>query len=183
MPKTEAAVQSVISQFTNQATSAPKHLHVTNWACFKHSSCYSCLSPWGETVSLDCGNQQAYCSSLRWYMSMKSHGGIIVIWDNRRTREKNLSQWHCPLQIPHTIEPGAKPGLRRERPATNSLRHGTVLMTQNIPLRRNCSSRTLKSHASCRRAQQIVNMIHYSDTKWTNTVPSAVTHVLSPRRR
>jgi hypothetical protein len=33
---------------------------------------------WGETTSLNCGHQQAYCSSLRWYMSMENHSGMMM---------------------------------------------------------------------------------------------------------
>jgi hypothetical protein len=33
---------------------------------------------WGETTSVNCGHQQAYCSSLRWYMNIENHGGMIL---------------------------------------------------------------------------------------------------------
>jgi hypothetical protein len=36
------------------------------------SSCW-----WGKTMSLNRGYQWAYCSSLRWYMSMQSHSEMI----------------------------------------------------------------------------------------------------------
>jgi hypothetical protein len=37
---------------------------------------------WGETVSLNCGYQRVYCTSPGWYVSMESHGGDDVGWDN-----------------------------------------------------------------------------------------------------
>jgi hypothetical protein len=33
----------------------------------------------GETMSLNCGHQRAYCSSPRRYMSMENHDGVISI--------------------------------------------------------------------------------------------------------
>jgi hypothetical protein len=36
---------------------------------------YSCW--WGETMSLNCGHQRDCFSSLRWYMSMENHDGMI----------------------------------------------------------------------------------------------------------
>jgi hypothetical protein len=36
----------------------------------------------GETMSLNCGSQKAYCSSPRWYMSMETHGWIILTGEN-----------------------------------------------------------------------------------------------------
>jgi hypothetical protein len=39
----------------------------------------------------NCGHQRPYCSSSGWYMSMESHGGIILTVENRRIRRKT-----CP---------------------------------------------------------------------------------------
>jgi hypothetical protein len=52
--------------------------------CF---SC-SCSCLWGETVFLNCRHQRTYCSSTRWYMNMEGHGGMILTWENQRTRRK-----------------------------------------------------------------------------------------------
>jgi hypothetical protein len=43
-----------------------------------------CLCRWGETTSLNCGHQEAYCSSARWYtrMNTEGHGGIISTGEN-----------------------------------------------------------------------------------------------------
>jgi hypothetical protein len=48
--------------------------------------------------------------------------------ENRRTRRKI-----CPSATnPTWIDPGANPGLRGERPATNDLSHGTAFNPQLV---------------------------------------------------
>jgi hypothetical protein len=37
---------------------------------------------WSKTASLNCGRQQSYFSSPRWYMSVESHGGITTAGEN-----------------------------------------------------------------------------------------------------
>jgi hypothetical protein len=32
----------------------------------------------GDTTSVNCSHQRAYCSSARWYVSMDRHGGILL---------------------------------------------------------------------------------------------------------
>jgi hypothetical protein len=88
--------------------------------------CCSCR--WGETVTLNCGHQRAYCSSSRWYMSMKSLGRMVLTGENRRTRRKT-----CPSTTLSTTNltltgSGAKPGLRCARPANNRVSHGTTII-------------------------------------------------------
>jgi hypothetical protein len=66
-------------------------------------------------------------STSRWYMSMDSHGGMILTEENRRTRKRT-----CPSVALSTINPtwtdqGANMGVSVERQATSRLRHGTVL--------------------------------------------------------
>jgi hypothetical protein len=39
---------------------------------------------WGETTSLNCGHQRAYCSFPKWYMSMNNHGGMTLTEENCR---------------------------------------------------------------------------------------------------
>jgi hypothetical protein len=65
-------------------------------------------------MSLNCGQQRAYCSSPRWRMSMASHRGTISTGEDRKTRTKTCASatvstvsttWndpctnpvHCPL--------------------------------------------------------------------------------------
>jgi hypothetical protein len=44
--------------------------------------CCCCWRRWGETSSLNCGHQRAYCSSLRWHTSVDSHGLMISTGEN-----------------------------------------------------------------------------------------------------
>jgi hypothetical protein len=62
-------------------------------------------------------------------MSLESDGGLIRILtgENRRTRRKTRSSAILSTTNPTWIDPGANPGLRGERPATNDLSHGTAL--------------------------------------------------------
>jgi hypothetical protein len=94
------------------------------------TNCCSCR--WGETVSLNCDHQQAYCSSPRWYMSMESHGGMIMTGGNRTTRRKTCPSAISSTTKPTWTDPGAKLGHYCERPATNRLSHDTTLCTNNL---------------------------------------------------
>jgi hypothetical protein len=58
-------------------------IFLVQYCCF-----CSCSCRWGETVFLNCRHQRTYCSSTRWYMSMEGHGGMILTWENQRTRRK-----------------------------------------------------------------------------------------------
>jgi hypothetical protein len=59
----------------------------------------------------------------RWFTSVKSHGGIILTGKIEKDRERPAS---LSTTKPTWSDRGANYGLRGERPATNSLRHGTV---------------------------------------------------------
>jgi hypothetical protein len=61
-------------------------------------------------------------------MSLESDGGMILTGENRRTWRKTCPSATLYTTNPTWIDPGANPGLRGERPATNDLSHGTVLM-------------------------------------------------------
>jgi hypothetical protein len=63
---------------------------------------------------IDHGHQPAYCSFIRLYMSMESHGGIIL------TGEPNISVTLTTIN-PTWSDLSANPALRSERPATNRL--------------------------------------------------------------
>jgi hypothetical protein len=59
-------------------------------------------------------------------MSLESDGGMILTGENRITRRKTCPSATLSTTNPTFIEPGANPGLRGERPATNDLSHGTA---------------------------------------------------------
>jgi hypothetical protein len=99
----------------------------------------------GETMSLNCG-QRAYCSSPRWYMSMESHGRIILTGLNWITRRKTSPSATLPIINPTWTEQSANPGLRGKRPVTNRLRYGTVCnacnsVQYNLDYPRQCGPR------------------------------------------
>jgi hypothetical protein len=54
---------------------------------------------WGETMSLNCSHQWAHCSSPRWYVSVESHGGMILTGKPKNSREKPVPVPLCPPQI------------------------------------------------------------------------------------
>jgi hypothetical protein len=81
---------------------------------------------WGETKSLNCCHYRTHCSSLRWY-ELESDGGMTLAGVNRRIRRKTCPSANMSTANPTWIDPGANPGLRVERPATNRLSLGTAL--------------------------------------------------------
>jgi hypothetical protein len=90
----------------------------------------------GLRLTLNCGHQRAYCSSLRLYMSTEGHSGMILTEETRRTRRKTCPSATLSTTNPTWIDPGANVGLRGERPATNRLSHGTTKYRVN-----DCESR------------------------------------------
>jgi hypothetical protein len=93
---------------------------------------------------------------------------MIVTGENRRTRIKTCPSATLSTKNTTWIDPGANPGLRGERPATNRLSHGMAGTNdwQNI----NCVSLELERGGSrgmgcgtCRVTD------HYSDP-WTSRV-------------
>jgi hypothetical protein len=60
-------------------------------------------------------------------MSLKSDGGMILRGENRRTRRKTCPTATLSTTNPTWIDPGAKPGLLGQTPATNDLSYGTAL--------------------------------------------------------
>jgi hypothetical protein len=68
-------------------------------------------------------------------MSLESDGGMILTGENRRTGRKTCPSATLSTTNPTWIEPGANPGLRVERSATNDLRHGmALLITIELPM-------------------------------------------------
>jgi hypothetical protein len=57
-------------------------------------------------------------------MSTDNDGGMILTGENRKTRRKTCPSAPFSNTNPTLIDPGANPGLRGERPATNRLSHG-----------------------------------------------------------
>jgi hypothetical protein len=74
-------------------------------------------------------------------MSMKNDGGIIMTGENRRTQRKTCRSAILSTTNPTWTEPGANPGIRGERPATNRLSHGTAHGYFVIPCADVCAER------------------------------------------
>jgi hypothetical protein len=55
--------------------------------------------------------------------SLESDGGMILTGENRTTRRKTCPSATLSTTNPTWIDPGANPGLRGKRPATNHLSH------------------------------------------------------------
>jgi hypothetical protein len=53
---------------------------------------------------------------------------MIYLQGKPKYSEKTCPVPLCPPQNPTWIDPGANPGLRGERPATNRLSHGTAFL-------------------------------------------------------
>jgi hypothetical protein len=57
------------------------HVHlILSYAISSHCCC--CCLCWSETISLNCGHQRDYCSSLWWYASLENYGGMISTGEN-----------------------------------------------------------------------------------------------------
>jgi hypothetical protein len=61
------------------------------------------------SMSLNCCHHWAYCSSLRWKMSLESDGGIILTGENRRTRKETWPSATLSTTNPTWTKPGANP--------------------------------------------------------------------------
>jgi hypothetical protein len=72
----------------------------------------------GDTMSLKCGHQRAYCSSSKRHMSMESHGGMTLTEKSRRTRRKICHS--ATLSTTNSTRPdaGSSLGLHGERLVT-----------------------------------------------------------------
>jgi hypothetical protein len=68
----------------------------------------------------------AYYAFPRWYEFEERRWNDILTGENRRTRRKTCPSATLSTTNPAWIEPGANPGLRGERPASNDLSHGTA---------------------------------------------------------
>jgi hypothetical protein len=61
---------------------------------------WQCLCWWGKTISLNCGQKRASCSSPRWYIITESQGAMPLTGESRR---KLVPPPLCPPQIPHDL--------------------------------------------------------------------------------
>jgi hypothetical protein len=68
----------------------------------------------------------------RWYMSMESHGGMILTGEKWRTRRKTCPSTTLSTTNPTWTDPGGNPGLYCERLATSHLSYGTALEVSYI---------------------------------------------------
>jgi hypothetical protein len=68
----------------------------------------------------------AYYAFPRWYEFGEPRWNDILTGENRRTRRKTCPSATLSTTNPTWIDPGANPGLRGERPATDDLSHGTA---------------------------------------------------------
>jgi hypothetical protein len=76
----------------------------------------------GMRLSLNCGHQRACCSFPRWYMSMETHGEIILTGEIRRNRRET-----CPTATFSAINPTwADPDVNT---GPLGLWHGSVTLT------------------------------------------------------
>jgi hypothetical protein len=71
----------------------------------------------------------AYYAFPRWYEFGERRWNDILTGENRITRRKTCPSATLSITNPTWIDPGANPGPRGERLATNDLSHGTALVT------------------------------------------------------
>jgi hypothetical protein len=74
-----------------------------------------------------------YFSSPTWH-KLESDGGMILTGEPKNSEKKTCPSATLCTTNPTWTDPGAKPGLCGERPATNRLRHGTVWWLVCLPL-------------------------------------------------
>jgi hypothetical protein len=83
----------------------------------------------GWVPSRGCLFTSEYYAFSRWYEFGERRWNDILRGENRRTRRKTCHSATLSTINPTWIDPGANPGLRGERPATNNLSHGTALIS------------------------------------------------------
>jgi hypothetical protein len=75
----------------------------------------------------------AYYAFPNWYEFGERGWNDILTGENRRTLRKTCPSATLSNTNPIWIDPGANPGFRGERPATNDLSHGTALALCTAP--------------------------------------------------
>jgi hypothetical protein len=83
-------------------------------------------------MSLNCGQQWAYSSSPRRYMSMENHGGVTLTGKNRRTRTETCPSATLSTTIPTWIDMGVNECFHGDRQATNRLSDGTAWLAVKL---------------------------------------------------
>jgi hypothetical protein len=101
-------------------------------------------------------------------MSLESDGGMLLTRENRRTRRKTCPSATLSTTNPIWIEPGANPGHRGERPATNDLSHGTAIFCCFSPNR--LSWLTFSSQKNTGKSLILVWLLYF----WTRPEPNIV---------
>jgi hypothetical protein len=86
----------------------------------------------GQTQSWMPAFMLAYYVFPRWYEFGERRWNDID-GENRKTRRKTCPSATLSTTNPTWIDPGANPGLRGERPATNDLSHGTAIRPRFSP--------------------------------------------------
>jgi hypothetical protein len=74
----------------------------------------------------------AYYAFPRWYEFGERRRNDILTGENRITRRKTCPSATLSTTIPTLIEPGANPGLRGKRPATNDLSNSTAFFLEPL---------------------------------------------------
>jgi hypothetical protein len=90
-------------------------------AVFSHVLFISCSCRWGENMSLNCGHQRACCLSPRWYISVDSHGGMILTGKVEELGEKPVPL--CPTHAT-SLDPAKKPVTKR--PSHGTARYSRI---------------------------------------------------------
>jgi hypothetical protein len=90
--------------------------------------CPCCSCRWGETMSLNCGHERAYCSSPDIWVWR-----VTVEWYWQEIQgEETCPSSSLSTTNPTWSHPGANPGLRGERPATNRLARSSWLLQRTL---------------------------------------------------
>jgi hypothetical protein len=86
----------------------------------------------GVRLSLNCSHQLSIPQPPDDYMSMESHGIMILIKKNWRTQRETCSTATVSIRNPTWSDPGANPGFCGETLVTYRLSHGTALFHSKI---------------------------------------------------
>jgi hypothetical protein len=97
-------------------------LHCPSWKLFFFEGGVGLVPKRGCLLTI------AYYAFPRWYEFGERRWNDILTGENWRTRRKTYPSATLSTTNPTWNDPGANPGLRGQRPATNNLNHGTAFM-------------------------------------------------------